>query len=84
MRAVLSSHAGPRMAHDPRINRAPPAARSVSRELTQAALDRIAALDDRLHAFSPSPPTWRSKQADAADKRLAAGERRRAGRAGRD
>jgi len=46
-----------------------------SRELTQAALDRIAAVDDRVKAFVTVTGERALAQADAADKRLAAGER---------
>jgi aspartyl-tRNA(Asn)/glutamyl-tRNA(Gln) amidotransferase subunit A len=46
-----------------------------SRELTQAALDRIAAVDPRVQAFLAVTGDAALAQADAADKRLAAGER---------
>ncbi len=45
-----------------------------SRELTQAALDRIAAVDDKVHAFLAVTSERALAQADAADARLAAGE----------
>ena len=52
------------------------AAREVSsRELTQAALDRIAAVDDRVQAFLTVTAEQALAAADAADARLAAGER---------
>ena len=40
-----------------------------SRELTQAVLDRITALDDELHAFLHIAPELALEQADAADRR---------------
>ena len=46
-----------------------------SRELTQAALDRIAAVDGKVHAFLAVTADRALAQADAADARLAAGER---------
>ena len=45
-----------------------------ARELTQAALDRIAAVDDKVHAFLAVTSERALAQADAADARLAAGE----------
>jgi aspartyl-tRNA(Asn)/glutamyl-tRNA(Gln) amidotransferase subunit A len=45
-----------------------------SRELTQAMLDRIAAVDAKVHAFLALTPDEALGQADAADVRLAAGE----------
>ncbi|HXF10778.1 MAG TPA: Asp-tRNA(Asn)/Glu-tRNA(Gln) amidotransferase subunit GatA [Desulfuromonadaceae bacterium] len=51
------------------------AKREVSaREATQACLDRIAAVDSKIHAFISHDATDALAQADAADKRLAAGE----------
>ncbi len=51
------------------------AAREVSsRELTQAALDRIAAVDGRIHAFLTVTAEQALAAADAADRRIAAGE----------
>ena len=44
-----------------------------SRELTQACLDRIDAVDDRVHAFLECDKDAALAQADAADKTLAAG-----------
>ncbi len=45
-----------------------------SRELTQAALDRIAAVDDRVKAFLTVTAEGALAQADAADARIASGE----------
>ena len=45
-----------------------------SRELTQSVLDRIAAVDDKVHAFLAVTAERALAQADAADARLAAGE----------
>jgi aspartyl-tRNA(Asn)/glutamyl-tRNA(Gln) amidotransferase subunit A len=45
-----------------------------SRELTQASLDRIAAVDERVRAFLSVTRERAPAQADAADARLAAGE----------
>ncbi len=45
-----------------------------SRELTQASLDRIAAVDERVQAFLSVTAEGALTQADAADARLAAGE----------
>lgn len=42
-----------------------------SRELTEACLDRIAALDDSVHAFLTVTPELARAQADEADRRLA-------------
>jgi aspartyl-tRNA(Asn)/glutamyl-tRNA(Gln) amidotransferase subunit A len=53
------------------------AAREVSaREATQACLDRIAAVDGRVHAFLSHDAADALAQADAADKALAAGEKK--------
>ncbi len=53
------------------------AAREVSaREATQACLDRIAAVDGRVHAFLSHDAADALVQADAADKALAAGEKK--------
>ncbi len=46
-----------------------------SRELTQAALDRIAAVDDRVRAFLTVTGDRALAAADAADARITAGER---------
>ena len=46
-----------------------------SREVTQAALDRIAAVDGKVQAFLSVTAGHALEQADAADRRLAAGER---------
>ncbi len=46
-----------------------------SRELTQASLDRIAAVDERVRAFLTVTADRALAQADAADARIAAGER---------
>ena len=43
-------------------------------ELTRAHLERIAALDDTLHAFITRTPDLALQQAEAADRRFAAGE----------
>jgi aspartyl-tRNA(Asn)/glutamyl-tRNA(Gln) amidotransferase subunit A len=45
-----------------------------SRDLTQAALDRIAAVDERVRAFLTVTPERALAQAAAADARIAAGE----------
>ncbi len=45
-----------------------------SRELTQALLDRIDALDDALNCFITTTPELALAQADAADARIARGE----------
>src|SRR5574338_1262651 len=45
-----------------------------SRELTEAALDRIAAVDARVHAFLTVTPEHALDQADAADARIAGGD----------
>ena len=45
-----------------------------SRELTQAHLDRIAAVEPQVQAFVNVTADHALAQADAADKRLAAGE----------
>jgi aspartyl-tRNA(Asn)/glutamyl-tRNA(Gln) amidotransferase subunit A len=45
-----------------------------SRELTQASLDRIAAVDERVRAFLTVTADRALAQADAADARIAAGE----------
>jgi aspartyl-tRNA(Asn)/glutamyl-tRNA(Gln) amidotransferase subunit A len=42
-------------------------------ELTRAHLERIAALDDTLHAFITRTPDLALQQAEAADRRFAAG-----------
>jgi aspartyl-tRNA(Asn)/glutamyl-tRNA(Gln) amidotransferase subunit A len=53
------------------------AKREVSaREVTQACLDRIAAVDGRVHAFISHDAADALAQADAADKAIAAGERK--------
>src|SRR5216117_2351326 len=44
-----------------------------SREIVQACLDRIRAVDDRVHAFLSYDAEEALAQADAADKALAAG-----------
>jgi aspartyl-tRNA(Asn)/glutamyl-tRNA(Gln) amidotransferase subunit A len=46
-----------------------------ARDLTDACLDRIAALDDAVHAFLAVTPDLAQKQADAADRRLIAWRR---------
>ncbi|MBI5775429.1 MAG: Asp-tRNA(Asn)/Glu-tRNA(Gln) amidotransferase subunit GatA [Verrucomicrobia bacterium] len=46
-----------------------------ARQVTQSCLDRIAAVDGRIHAFLSHDDADALAQADAADKRLAAGER---------
>lgn len=43
-----------------------------SRDLTEACLDRIAAIDDSVHAFLALTPELAREQADEADRRLAA------------
>ena len=43
-------------------------------ELTRAHLERIAAVDDTLHAFITRTPDLALRQAEAADRRIAAGE----------
>jgi aspartyl-tRNA(Asn)/glutamyl-tRNA(Gln) amidotransferase subunit A len=48
---------------------------TTSRELTQAALDRIAAVDERVRAFVTVTGERALAQADAADARIASGER---------
>jgi len=45
-----------------------------SRELAEAALDRIAAVDARVHAFLTVTPEHALERADAADARLAEGD----------
>src|SRR3972149_325737 len=45
-----------------------------SMELTRAALERISALDDPVHAFLPLTEKAAMAQARAADQRIAAGE----------
>jgi aspartyl-tRNA(Asn)/glutamyl-tRNA(Gln) amidotransferase subunit A len=47
---------------------------ATSREATQACLDQIARMDGKIHAFLSHNDTDALSQADAADKRLAAGE----------
>ena len=46
-----------------------------SREVTQSCLDQIARVDGKIHAFISHDDVDALAQADAADKRLAAGER---------
>ncbi|MEI7729460.1 MAG: Asp-tRNA(Asn)/Glu-tRNA(Gln) amidotransferase subunit GatA [Verrucomicrobiota bacterium] len=46
-----------------------------SRDLMQACLNRVAAVEPKLHAFISHDPADALKQAEAADQRLAAGER---------
>src|SRR6516165_7317647 len=46
-----------------------------SREATQACLDRVKEVDSRIRAFISYDPADALAQADAADQRLASGER---------